>query len=120
MPAKTAFCTISNDVRPLTHSRWFDNGSASLNSMRPTILSTALCRPTSSARSTSSPDRVNSPAAWRPPVSSNTAWRALSRSGNIATVDAAIVHADRIGSLSEASDSIVSRPQRPQEEFPVT
>ena len=45
MPATTAFCTSSNDARPLTQSTCADSGSAPLRSIRPTTLSTALCRP---------------------------------------------------------------------------
>ena len=42
----------------------------------------ALWRPTSSRSARSSPFGVNSPAAWRPPVSSKARWAARSRSGS--------------------------------------
>ncbi|KAF0963133.1 hypothetical protein MLGJGCBP_03742 [Rhodococcus sp. T7] len=55
----------------------------------PISLSTALCRPTSSLTASSSPDRVNNPAACKPPVVSNTFCAARNRSGNSAMVAAA-------------------------------
>jgi len=42
MPARNAFCTISNEVRPLTNSIRSESGMASRMTMRPMTLSTAL------------------------------------------------------------------------------
>ena len=88
--------------------------------MRPTTLSTALWRPTSSATTSSRPADVNKPAACSPPVSSKTSCAGRSLSGRLPSVDAAIVHDARIGGVSVRSDSIVRLPHSPHEEFPMT
>src|SRR5207249_1344328 len=72
IPATSAFCRISNDARPETSSTRAASGSVPSSAARPTTLSTALCRPTSSRSVTSSPPGSKSPAAWSPPVRSNT------------------------------------------------
>ncbi len=81
-PASHAFCRISNEVRPLTNSSRSPAGSPPASSRRPMILSTALCRPTSSAVSTMSPSSVHSAAACRPPVAANVSWSGARRSGS--------------------------------------
>ena len=65
--ANSAFCTISNDVRPLTHRMLSSSGRRSAINIRPITLSTALCLPTSSADASSRPSGANSPAACNPP-----------------------------------------------------
>ena len=85
MPAIHAFCTSSNDVRPLTCSSVPASGSRPSASAQPTTLSTALCRPTSSRTQSTSPAAVNSPAACSPPVRSKTAWASRNRSGSAAS-----------------------------------
>ena len=57
-PAATAFCTISNETRPLTTSRRSAAGNRPSSSARPITLSTALCRPTSSRTAMRSPAAV--------------------------------------------------------------
>ena len=82
MPATAAFWTISNDARPLTCRIVPSAGTWPARYRSPTTLSTALWRPTSSRTASAVPDASNSPAAWRPPVRSNTACASRSRSGS--------------------------------------
>src|SRR5579859_575044 len=81
MPARTAFCTSSNEARPLTSSTHPRSGSLSCRSAQPMTLSTALCLPTSSRTASSSPEGPNTPAACSPPVLANTRCAARSASG---------------------------------------
>ncbi len=55
------------------------------------ILSTALCRPTSSAVSTMSPSSVHSAAACRPPVAANVSWSGARRAGSARIASASTV-----------------------------
>jgi hypothetical protein len=80
-PAIAAFCTSSNDARPETISTWPAAGTRPCSSAQPSTLSTALCRPTSSRTTSGEPSAVNSPAACRPPVESNSRWLLRSTSG---------------------------------------
>ena len=48
IPATAAFCTISNESRPLTWRTWSASGTRPARTCSPTTLSTALWRPTSS------------------------------------------------------------------------
>ena len=72
IPAITAFCTNSNDARPLTISVMPVSGSRPSPSAHPITLSTALCLPTSSRTHHRSPSASNSAAACSPPVRSKT------------------------------------------------
>ena len=119
-PASSAFCTNSNDVRPDTNSSRSSSGCRPSRSIRPAILSTALCRPTSSADSCSTPDRSNSPAACRPPVDANTSWVARSFSGSEAITLAGTVHTPATADTRARSDSIVRRPHKPHDEVIIT
>ena len=57
-----AFCVSSNDARPDTIEHAADvRGSRRACSAQPTTLSTALCRPTSSRTTSSSPSAVKRP-----------------------------------------------------------
>jgi len=71
-PAITAFCTSSNEARPLTISVVPLSGRRPASSAQPMTLSTALCRPTSSRTHNNSPPASNNAAACRPPVRSKT------------------------------------------------
>ena len=65
-PATAAFCTSSNESRPLTHSTLPCSGSAPSSSARPITLSIALWRPTSSRTHSSSPSGVKQPGGVQP------------------------------------------------------
>jgi hypothetical protein len=80
-PATSAFCTISNPPRPLTNRICSDNGTLPARTACPTILSTALWRPTSSRTARSMPFLSNSAAACNPPVRSNSACAGRSAVG---------------------------------------
>ena len=70
MPASSAFCTISNDVRPLTNEHGTGRAEArraAAGGRRPCRRRCGDRRPR--RRRSSTPVDVNSPAAWRPPVS---------------------------------------------------
>src|SRR5207237_9981946 len=62
IPATAAFCTISNPPRPLT-TRITSSNDRDSSTNAPITLSTALCRPTSSATTSGSPAAENNPAA---------------------------------------------------------
>ena len=70
-PAATAFWASSKPARPLT-TRHASAGERPASTRAPVTLSTALCRPTSSRTTSSSPSAVASAAAWTPPVRSKT------------------------------------------------
>src|SRR5439155_9927517 len=88
-PATAAFCTSSNESRPLTQRREWPSGSRPRPNAQPTTLSIALCRPTSSRMQSSSPASSKSPVAWRPPVEAKAGCDARRRSGSSATSAAA-------------------------------
>ena len=90
-PAATAFCTISNDTRPLTTSSRSRAGSRPSSSARPTTLSTALCRPTSSRTGPSVPSASARAAACTPPVRSKARWCARIASGKPASTSRGMV-----------------------------
>ncbi len=92
IPAIAAFCTSSNDARPLTISAVPDSGTSPPRVAQPTTLSTALWRPTSSRRQRSFPSASNKPAACRPPVRSKTRCAARSSSGRPASVAGSAVN----------------------------
>ncbi|CAM5602961.1 hypothetical protein SCALM49S_05803 [Streptomyces californicus] len=119
IPAITAFCAGSNEARPETSSTARDRGSRWSVSARPTSLSTALCRPTSSRTSSSSPSSENNAAACRPPVRSKTRCAARSRSGRADSSSGGI----RTGGASATGCRVVVRtasrlalPHRPHDE----
>ena len=81
-PAITAFCTSSNDARPRDHqhaARRRHAAVAAAPSRAPCRRRCAARRPR--GRTSEPPSAVNSPAACRPPVESNTRWAARSASG---------------------------------------
>ena len=82
MPATAAFCTSSKLARPLTNSTLSDNGVRASRTIAPISLSTALCRPTSSAWQRSRPAPSNNAAACNPPVRANPTWAERSVAGN--------------------------------------
>ncbi len=118
IPAITAFCTSSKDARPLTIRTVPRSGSSPERRACPTTLSTALCRPTSSRRHSSSPSAEKSPAACSPPVLSKTRWAARSRSGRAVSTSAPI----RSGSSATDQAAVVrtasrlALPHRPHED----
>jgi hypothetical protein len=115
MPASTAFWTSSNEARPLTSSTEPASGSRPDRSAQPTILSTALCRPTSSRMASSRPSAVNSPAACSPPVDSNTRCAARSSSGSPASTSGVTRawSAARSKREATASSSMLALPHTP-------
>ena len=73
--AASAFCTISNEIRPDTSSTWPASGQRFSRRQKPSTLSTALCRPTSSRATSSVPvrDRTAPPRGDRPCARSRAA-----------------------------------------------
>ena len=82
-PATAAFWTSSNDSRPLTHSTWSCSGSSPSSSARPTTLSIALWRPTSSrTQQQRRRRRRRGPVACRPPVRVEAGLAQAARAGS--------------------------------------
>ena len=89
--------------------------------MRPTTLSTALWRPTSSATVSSRPSGANSPAACRPPVCRTPLRaRADGPAAPPANPTRSVQPPLSTGRVGPCSDSIVRRPHSPHDEFVVT
>src|ERR1700684_3064105 len=84
-PIMIAFCASSNDARPLTSKMCPASGSRPERSAQPATLSTALCLPTSSRRTSSVPSGLNSPAACSPPVRLKTRCASRRVSGRAAS-----------------------------------
>ena len=84
-PAISAFWVSSNDARPLTSSTQPASGSRPARRAQPITLSTALCLPTSSRRTSRLPVAVKIPAACSPPVLAKTRWASRSRPGMAAS-----------------------------------
>src|SRR5439155_1239342 len=80
--AASAFCTISNEIRPDTSSACPDSGQRFSARLQPSTLSTALWRPTSSRAASSRPPASNSPAACSPPVRANPGCAPASNGGS--------------------------------------
>ena len=114
-PATAAFWTISKLTRPLTMTIRSWSGICFARTCDPTSLSSALCRPTSSRSARSSPFGVNSPDAWRPPVSSNAFWAARSRSGRASSTRRSTIGPSGMGSERTATSSSEALPQIPQD-----
>ena len=90
------------------------------SSRRPMILSTALCRPTSSALSTMSPSSVHSAAACRPPVAANVSWSGARRPGSARIASASTVRVRATRGAVRRVDARSGRPHMPQEDVVVT
>ena len=115
-PATAAFCTSSNERRPLTQRTWSRRGRRPSRNARPITLSIALCRPTSSRAQTSAPAGVKSPVAWSPPVEANAAWASRSLPGRVATTALPIVSVLSTGGASTAIASSAPLPQTPHDD----
>src|SRR5207244_1201389 len=115
-PATAAFCTSSNESRPLTHSIASSNGSWPAPKAQPITLSIALCRPTSSRAHRSSPSAEKSAVACNPPVAANAAWASPSRSGSETTSSSGTCHCDSTCGESTATASSAPFPQTPQDD----
>ncbi len=74
------------------------------------ILSTALCRPTSSAVSTIVPSVVHSAAACRPPVAAKVSCRGASRAGSAWMASASTVPASAIGGAVRRVEAEIRTP----------
>ena len=114
-PATAAFWTISKLTRPLTMRIRPWSGIVLARTCDPTTLSSALCRPTSSRRTSSSPVGLKSAAACSPPVSSNARWAARRRSGRARTIERATTGPSGIGSERIATSSREALPQIPHD-----
>jgi len=79
-------------------------------------LSTALWRPTSSRTDSADPSPSNKPAAWSPPVRSNTRCASRSRSGSETSTSAATVNPGGTTSQRTAMSSSDALPQTPHDE----
>ena len=115
IPATAAFWTISKLTRPETIRTRSWSGIAPARTCEPTSLSMALWRPTSSRSASNSPLGVNSPAACRPPVSSNARWAARSRSGSARMTERETTGPSGSGSARRATSSIEALPQIPHD-----
>ena len=101
-------------MRPETIRIRPERGSSPSRNARPTTLSTALCRPTSSRTASSPPPASNSPAACRPPVRSNARCAARRAPGRPRIVARSTVGPASTGPQRTATWSSVALPQTPQ------
>ena len=95
----------------------FEAGTRLSRSKRPTTLSTALWRPTSSRSAITSPAASNRPAAWRPPVRSKTPWPERSLSTSLGSSDGSNFGPAGSGARSRRRSSIIWVPHTPQAEL---
>src|SRR5205807_6307936 len=115
--ARLAFWTSSNDARPLTHASTPGSGNRPRRSIAPIALSIALCRPTSSWSTSSSPDGSNSAVACRPPVRSNDFWLRRASAGARITSSREIGAPAGDGGASWRTNSSAPFPHTPHDEL---
>ena len=114
-PATAAFCTSSNDSRPLTHRIRSPSGTRPSSSARPIDLVHGVVAPHVLARQMSGSVAVNRPVACRPPVRSNAGL--LERVGSSATSGRGDTRGPAgSGALATATSSIAPLPHTPHEE----
>ena len=114
IPARAAFCTISKLTRPETTSTVLARGSRPSSRARPTACRRRCAGRRLRARDRSRPTHPRAPAAWRPPVASNTVCSARSRSGRPSATGSGSVGPAPSGAHATSSWSSVVLPQIPQ------
>ncbi len=115
-PASAAFCTSSNESRPLTQITELRSGRRPWPKAQPTTLSKALWRPTSSRTQRSVPAASNRPVACRPPVSAKVGCAARSRSGSAPRSVQLTRSSDSTRGAWTATASSAPLPQTPHED----